>query len=121
MAEKRDRITANLPSRDMDATLAFYAALGFSPRYRNDGWMILSRGPLELEFFPHPELDPASSWFSACVRVADLDGLVAAWRAAGLPKTGIPRLEEEAREIAPGLRMAALVDLDGSLLRLLGP
>lgn len=116
-----DRITANLPSRDFAATSAFYAALGFTETFRNDGWMILRRGPLELEFFPHPELRPGDSWFSACVRVADVDGLHDAWRAAGLPETAdaLPRLT--GFFTPPGApRMFALVDADGSLLRCMG-
>jgi catechol 2,3-dioxygenase-like lactoylglutathione lyase family enzyme len=115
-----DRITANLPAIDMNATAAFYQALGFSVDFKDDGWMILSRGPLELEFFPYPDLDPWSSSFSACVRVADVDALHAALSAANLPLHGIPRLTPP-RDEPFGLRMAALIDLNGSLLRLLGP
>lgn len=116
----RDRITANLPARSLDETAAFYAALGFRVRFRDENWMILERGDLELEFFPVPELDPWSSWFSACVRVSDVDGLHRAWLAAGLPKDGIPRMTEP--EDQPfGMRMFALVDPNGSLLRCLQP
>lgn len=114
-----NRITANLPSRDFDATIGFYAGLGFDLIYRDDHWLILERGPLELEFFPHPELDPASSSFSACIRVDDLAALYRDFSAAGLPGHGIPRLEP-IRPIVDGLEMFALVDPDGSLLRGLG-
>ena len=68
-----DRITANLPSRDFSATEAFYHRLGFSTGFRDEGWMILRRGTLELEFFPHPGLDKWSSWFSACIRVDEVE------------------------------------------------
>lgn len=113
-----DVITANLPARDMDATAAFYGALGFGVEFKDAGWMILSRGPLVLEFFPYPDLDARSSSFSACVRVDDLNGLHAAWAQAGLPTSGMPRLT--APKLEPfGMRMFALVDLDGSLLRCL--
>jgi hypothetical protein len=115
-----DRITANLPSRNFAATVAFYAALGFAPAYRSDGWMILTRGPLEVEFFPWPDLDPFASNSSACVRVDDLDGLLSAWRSAGLTDNphAIPRLTAITK--LPGVpRMFALVDADGSLLRIL--
>lgn len=64
-----DRITANLPSRDFDATIAFYGRLGFVPAYRDAHWLILERGPLELESSPIPILirpaaafPPASGW-----------------------------------------------------------
>lgn len=121
----RDRITANLPSRDFAATSAFYARLGFTESWRDDGWMILRRGALELEFFPHPECDPFTSWFSACVRVDDPDALYAAWaeawQQAGLPRdrTSIPRMTGFFK---PGEapRMFAMIDLDGTLLRCMG-
>ena len=111
-----DRITANLPSRDFDETAEFYSILGFTVAFRDEGWMILRRGELEIEFFPHRAVDPASSWFSACVRVSDLDKLFAAWRTAELPATGIPRLTPPV-QVAADLRIFALVDPNGSLLR----
>jgi catechol 2,3-dioxygenase-like lactoylglutathione lyase family enzyme len=115
-----DRITANLPSRDFAATVAFYGAPGFVPTHHDEGWLILKRGPLELEFFPHPGLDSRSSWFSACVRVDDPEGTLAAWSQAGLPRdrSSIPRITEIFR-LAGAPRMFALVDADGPLLRVL--
>ena len=115
-----DRITANLPSRDFAATAAFYGALGFTQGFRDDGWMIMTRGPLEVEFFPWPDLDPCQSNASACVRVDDLDGLLFTWRGVGLSDNcrAIPRLTGIVKH--PGVpRMFALVDADGSLLRVL--
>ncbi len=115
-----DRATPNLPSRDFAATSQFYAALGFVERYRDGGWMILARGDLQLEFFHHPEVDPLTSWFSCCLRVDDLDALYAACLAAGLPeaRTGQPRLHAPTLEPWGG-RVGALIDLDGTLLRLI--
>ncbi len=110
------RVTANLPAINLGATEAFFAALGFETGFRDDGWMILARGPLEIEFFPYPDLDPYQSSFSACVRVIELDALFQTWLAAGLPRQGIPRLTVPKREPF-GLRMFALVDPNGSLLR----
>ncbi|WBQ13958.1 hypothetical protein L2D00_04555 [Hyphomonadaceae bacterium BL14] len=49
-----ERISANLPAIDFAATVAFYERLGFAVDFRDAGWMILSRGPLEIEFFPIP-------------------------------------------------------------------
>ncbi|TNC74623.1 bleomycin resistance protein [Rubellimicrobium roseum] len=116
----RERITANLPARSLDAAQSFYARLGFETEFRDEGWLILRRGPLELEIFPHPGLDPATSAASACVRVADADRLHADWSATGLPAEGIPRLT--APEDQPfGWRVFALVDPDGNLLRCLSP
>lgn len=111
-----DRITANLPSRDFDATEAFYRRLGFDTAFKDDGWMILRRGALELEFFPHQH-DPRRNAFSACVRVDDLDALYGEFAVDGLPRdrTSIPRITPP--ETQHGLRMFALVDPEGSLLR----
>ena len=35
-----DRITANLPSRDFAATIAFYGKLGFGVRFQGPDWLI---------------------------------------------------------------------------------
>jgi catechol 2,3-dioxygenase-like lactoylglutathione lyase family enzyme len=114
-----DVITANLPSRNFDATATFYAALGFEVDYRDAAWMILQRGSLMVEFFPFPDLDPYGSSFSACVRVEDVDALHVGWLSAGLASAGIPRMTPPKTE-AWGGRMFALVDPDGSLLRCIG-
>lgn len=115
-----DRATPNLPSRDLDATAASYAALGFATTYRDPGWLILERGSVVLEFFPDPGVDPATTSASCCLRVDDLDRLYADCVAAGLPQThlGWPRLHPPKVEDS-GLRIGYLVDADGNLLRLI--
>ena len=114
-----DHATPNLPARDFDATARFYGALGFEQGWRDGGWMILERGELMLEFFPFPDLDPLSSSFSCCLRLDDIDSLYDAAVAAGVPEAmaGHPRLHP-ARIEASGMRIAYLVDPDGTLLRL---
>ncbi len=115
-----DQSTLNLPSGDFEATSSFYLHLGFAEGWRSDAWMILERGGLMLEFFPHPGLDPAQSWFSCCLRLDDLAGFYRECLEAGLPETrrGYPRLHPPQKEES-GLTMAALIDLDGTLLRLI--
>lgn len=115
-----DRITANLPAIDFDATEAFYARLGFETAFKDKNWMIMARGPYEIEFFPYRDLDPGQSSFSACLRATDLEGLWRAWERLGLPTQAIPRLQGPAFPIGHGLRMFALVDPNGSLLRCIG-
>lgn len=114
-----DHATPNLPSRDLDATTDFYSALGFEATYRDPGWLILERGGLKLEFFPDPGMDPASTAAGCCLRVDDVDALYAACVEAGLPEShlGWPRLHPPKVEDS-GLRIGALVDADGVLLRL---
>jgi catechol 2,3-dioxygenase-like lactoylglutathione lyase family enzyme len=115
-----DHATPNLPSRDFEATSRFYGALGFTQTWRDEGWMILRRGGLTLEFFPYPDLDPLESSFGCCIRLDELERFYEACKATGLREmqTGIPRLVP-ARIEASGLRIAYMVDLDGSLIRMI--
>jgi catechol 2,3-dioxygenase-like lactoylglutathione lyase family enzyme len=114
-----DRATPNLPSRDLDATVDFYAALGFTTTYHDPGWLILEHGTVMLEFFHDPGLDPASTAASCCLRLDDIDAMYAACVAADLPEThlGWPRIHPPKVEDS-GRRIGALVDADGNLLRL---
>ena len=109
-----------LPSRDLDATAAFYGRLGFEVAGRYpapDDYLILRGHGLELHFFAFPEHEPARSYAGAYVRVAELDGLHARFGRAGLPRSGIPRLVPP--EDKPwGMREFVVVDPDGSLLRI---
>lgn len=115
-----DQATPNLPSRDFDSTAAFYEKLGFRSVFRDSGWMILKREDLMLEFFAHPRLDPLASWFSCCLRLDDLAGFYERCKSVGIheisrgyPRIHAPELQEW------GGTMAALVDPDGTLLRLI--
>src|SRR5215213_601360 len=83
-----DTATPNLPSREFGTTAAFYDRLGSSEAYRDDGWMILTRGEVMLEFFPFPRLDPAESSFGCCLRLDDVDAFYRVCLAAGLPEFG---------------------------------
>jgi hypothetical protein len=114
-----DTATPNLPSRDFAATFGFYRRLGFSEVYRDEGW-ILTRDHVTLEFFPFADLDPAQSSFGCCLRMDDVDAFYRVCVQAGLPETttGFPRLHPPQLEES-GLRIGALLDLDGTLLRLI--
>lgn len=114
-----DRATPNLPSRDFEATLQFYRQLGFNEQWRDEGWMIPTRGDLALEFFPHPAPDPATNWFSCCLRLDDVASFVDVILKAGVPETMAwrPRLHQPKLESWGGL-VGALIDIDGTLLRL---
>ena len=115
-----DHATPNMPSRDFEATSRFYAGLGFVESWRDAGWMILKRGGLTLEFFPHPELDPKTSWFSSCLRLDDLDAFYAVCLEAGLSESHIGRPCLHAPKVESwGGRIGALVDPDGTLVRLI--
>jgi catechol 2,3-dioxygenase-like lactoylglutathione lyase family enzyme len=119
-AHASDLAVPNLPSRSFDATERFYAGFGFERLFRDTGWLILTRGALQLEFFPAPSLDPLSSSFMCCLRVADVDELSDAIRSSGVPvaSTGSPRLHE-VRAQDWGLRAGYLIDPDGTQLTLI--
>jgi hypothetical protein len=115
-----DTATPNLPSGEFAATSAFYARLGFTQVFRDEGWMILSRDGVILEFFPFPGLNPARSSFGCCLRLDDLDAFYRVCLDAGLPEStrGFPRLHPPRLEES-GLRIGALIDPEGTLLRLI--
>lgn len=115
-----DVATPNLPARDLAVTSEFYGRIGFVEEYRDPGWLILRRGTLTLEFFPFPDLDPATSSFGCCLRLDDVDAFHRARLDAGVPerRTGWPRLHRPRAEPS-GLRIGALIDPDCSLLRLI--
>jgi catechol 2,3-dioxygenase-like lactoylglutathione lyase family enzyme len=117
-----DQATPNLPSRDLRATSRFYAGLGFREAFRDQGWLIVRRGPLQIEFFPHAGLDPYTNIASCCLRVADARTLHAAFAAADFPRPagGIPRITPPV-DRPWGFREFAVVDPDGNLLRCLEP
>lgn len=113
--------TANpaLPARDFTRSAEFYERLGFETTYRSDGWMIVRRGTAQLEFFPHPDIDPATSSFGCALRLDDLPGFYAKCVAAGIPETtrGWPRIHPP-RVDESELTIGYLVDPDGTLLHL---
>ncbi|MDO7882807.1 bleomycin resistance protein [Antiquaquibacter soli] len=115
-----DRAVPNLPSRDFDATLAFYGGFGFEVNYRSDDWLILERGAVRLEFFPFPDLDPTASSFMCSVRVDAVDELYERIKESGVEEreAGHPRLHP-VRAQPWGHRAGFLVDVDGTQLHLI--
>lgn len=115
-----DRAVPNLPARNFAATVEFYGRFGFVVGFRDDGWLILHRDALQLEFFPLPGLDPWTSSFMCSIRVDDLDGLHTAIAESGVPlaEAGIPRLTPIATQ-PWGQRAGFLIDLDGTQLHLI--
>lgn len=115
-----DRAVPHLPSRDFDATVAFYGGFGFETTYRDRDWLIMQRGDLQLEFFPVAELDPAQSSFMCGLRVDDLDALYAAIQESGVAErtAGQPRLHAPVLQTW-GRRVAHLIDLDGTQVNLI--
>jgi catechol 2,3-dioxygenase-like lactoylglutathione lyase family enzyme len=116
--DKRDLAIPQLPSRSLRKTLAFYARLGFEGEIVGPAqdYAIIERGPIEIHFFLHESLVPEESSFGCYLRVQDVDAYFKAFSAAALPSHGIPRLEAPSNK-PWGLRELALLDEDGSLVR----
>jgi catechol 2,3-dioxygenase-like lactoylglutathione lyase family enzyme len=108
-----------LPSRDLEATSAFYERLGF---WRCGLWpgeyLIVRRWDIGLHFFHWEALDPWSSVAGCYLYVDDADPLHAEFARLDLPGEGIPRLHGAPEETDYGLREFAVVDPDGNLLRI---
>lgn len=115
-----DHATPNLPSRNFEETQRFYGSFGFTKTYVDDSWLIMVRGGIILEFFLHPNLDPATSWFSCCLRVDDADAMFADFKAAGIgedphtrPCVHLPETQSW------GMKMGVMIDIDGTLVRVI--
>jgi catechol 2,3-dioxygenase-like lactoylglutathione lyase family enzyme len=115
-----DRAVPNLPSRNLSATAAFYADFGFRELHRDDRWLVLRRGDLQIEFFRKDDLDPRGHDFACSLRVADLGELYEAIRAAGVPQKryGLPSVRP-IRTQPWGQQMSTVLDPDGNLLRMI--
>lgn len=115
-----DHAFPNLPSRDLDTTLAFYGGFGFEKVFRDEEWLILRRGDIRLEFFLFPELEPARSSFMCTIRVDDAENLYRQISESGVSggTIGFPRLHQISMQ-SWGQRAGFLVDPDGTQLALI--
>jgi catechol 2,3-dioxygenase-like lactoylglutathione lyase family enzyme len=119
MTENLDFAIPMLPCRSVTATTEFYRQLGFEGGAHgfNQDYGIFRRGSVELHFFVHSELVPATSWAGCYIRTTDVQSLYGASLASGWPDSGIPRMHR--LEDKPwGLREFSVVDPDGNLLRI---
>lgn len=114
-----DIAVPTLPAKDMDATIAFYSPLGFEAVYRTpdpEGYVILRRISVELQFFFWPDLDPATNYNGCYLRVSDVDRFYRDFANARLPARGIPSLGGIEKKFF-GMREFRLVDVNGNLVR----
>ena len=106
------------PSRDFEATKAFYGSPEFTvaSEYPEEGYLILERDAVELHFFRHPAHVPETSDHGAFLRVVDARALWPEFEGSGQPRAGIPRATP-AEDKPWGVCELAIVDPDGNLLR----
>jgi catechol 2,3-dioxygenase-like lactoylglutathione lyase family enzyme len=119
-ARGRPVVAPILPARDFDETIRFYAGFGFSVAARHEAYLILRRDLVELHFFAWPDIEPEASYAGCYIRVPDVDAYFQALSPPDLPNQGIPRLVPV--EDKPwGMREFALIDCNGSLIRVGSP
>jgi hypothetical protein len=107
-----------LPMRSVDETRRFLELMGFAVQIHHgpSPYAIACRGPLEVHFFHHPDVDPLTSSAGCYLRVRDPDALHAEFVRSGAAAA--------ARKIDPvatkpwGMREFAVIDPNGSLLRI---
>jgi catechol 2,3-dioxygenase-like lactoylglutathione lyase family enzyme len=108
-----------LPSRDLEATAAFYGRLGFEETRHFPGeYLIVMRDDVGLHFFRAPDIDPPTSIAGCYLYVEDADALYQEYARLELPGQGIPRLHGPPVDADYGMREFAVVDADGNLLRI---
>lgn len=112
-----ERMAPIWPTADLEATRAFWDALGFSSRSHAGAYLVLWRDPVaEIHFYLDAGHVPAASENGAYLRIADVDAIHAEWSMAGLPTEGLPRLTP-IEDRSHGLREFALIDCNGHLLK----
>jgi len=109
-----------LPARDLSETRAFYERLGFQAAgwwpIEFGGYAILRRGDLSMHFFSFADISPDQNYAQCYWRVKDVDALYAEFQAAGLSRSGIPRLDPVGDK-PWGMREFSIIDPNGNLVR----
>jgi hypothetical protein len=111
-----------MPSSDFERTASFYGRLGFEVEVRYDGeYLIMMRDDVGIHFTP-TSVDAFTSDHSCYLYVTDADELHGEWTAAGIDHdlaTGSRLMPVETA--AYGLREFAVIDPDGTLMRVGSP
>jgi hypothetical protein len=106
------RIAPIFPVRDLDASLAHYARLGFATRtYDGGGYGFASRDGIEIHLGVVPVIDHRAS---AYLIVTDADDVAREWRSAGVEVHSPVDTEW-------GQHEGAVVDPDGNVIRFGSP
>ena len=114
-----------LPCGDLDRSLAFYEALGFTRTFRQrrpNPYAVVARDDIQIHLFGLDDFDPATSTGNVIVVVPDPDDLYGSF-AAGLrqaygrlPSAGIPRILRPRKRFGT-VRGFSVVDPGGNWLR----
>ena len=111
-----------LPCRNLDATQAFYTALGFEPCGRYPGYLILRRDGQDVHFALSQSatyvFDTAANCAGMYLRVDDIDALHAAWRNQPALWRDDARIADMVEDQPWGQREFHILDPDRNLLRI---
>jgi len=109
------RIAPIFPVRDVPASLAYYARLGFETReYAHGGYGFAVRDGVEIHVGVQSEPDPKPAPSRASLFVDDADQLAQVWLAAGVD-VNLPEDTEW------GMREGVVIDPDGNMIRFGSP
>lgn len=121
-----ERTYPNLPSKDIDESVAFYKALGFTQTYRQlrpNPYAVVALEDIHIHLFGMEGFKPEDSYGSVIIAVPDPDALYHAF-AAGLraafgklPAAGIPRILRPRKKYGT-VRGFSVVDPGGNWLRI---
>lgn len=120
-----ERMIPLLPCRSIEEQIAFYESIGFEVTYRQkvpNVYASVQRGLIELHFFTMKGYDPATSYSTCYVLVADIDRLYAEFRdglkrsLGRIPLRGIPRIGP-VRDMSYGVRQFLMTDPGGNIIR----
>lgn len=105
----------NLLSRDFEVTARFDDKPGFAETWHEDGWLILKRGDLLLDYFSHSELDAATSGFRYGFQLANVGTFFNAMLAADNSEqaTGRACAHRSMREACVGTVGTLIADRSG--------
>ena len=132
MADGAGKAIPILPAGRLDASMAFYEAIGFTVTSEHEEYAVAIRGRVELHLIDSPGHDPLTTNGMAYLRVPDVDDWYARVRAAGVSNRHLSPEELQDRwvrgepiarmtgvEDKPwGLREFALLDADNNLVRI---
>ena len=121
-----ERTYSLLPCKDLDQSIAFYQALGFTQTYRQlrpNPYAVVALEDIHIHLFGMENFKPEDSYGSVIIAVPDPDALYHAF-AAGLrnaygklPAAGIPRILRPRKKYGT-VRGFSVVDPGGNWLRI---
>jgi catechol 2,3-dioxygenase-like lactoylglutathione lyase family enzyme len=114
-----EKLCPIMPSRSIEETERFYAALKFKTVYKDDapGYLLMKRDSAEIHFFYSANHRPEKSDHGAYMRPSDVDAFSAEVEKLELAREKTFPKFWPAEDKPWGMREATLWDPDGNLIR----